>query len=205
MSRKVYVIRHGETYWNHEGKMQGQTDAPMNDTGRAQAAELARELKELVHFDIIVSSHLSRAKETAEIIAGSYNTPVKIDPGFSEMGYGDWEGMSFAELRLKWPGEMRAWQERGDFRGPGGETVESLIDRVWKSFRYWADTQEYQNMAIVTHGSAGRALMCKLIGENPRALNQYALDNAFYYVVTVIGKGAYSIEDKASIRRVIRR
>ena len=204
MPRKVYVIRHGETYWNNEGKMQGQTDTPLNDVGRAQAAGLALELKDVLPFDLIVSSHLSRARETAEILAKSHDTPVQVDPGFSEMGYGEWEGKSFAELRRRWPLEMRAWHEEGDFRGPGGETVEGLIARVWKSFRHWADMAGYQNMAIVSHGSAGRALMCKLMGEPPRALNHYSFGNVEYYVVTVRDGGDYRIEDRSSIRRALR-
>lgn len=205
MMRKIYVIRHGETDWNLEGKMQGQTDTPMNDTGRAQARRLALELKDALPFDKIVSSHLSRARETAEIIAESHNTAIHLDEGFSEMGFGEWEGTLFTDQRRKWPRESRAWSEDGDFRGPGGETVEGLIERVWTRFTRWADMDDYQKMAIVTHGSAGRALLCALIGEPARNLNLYTFKNTEYYVVNVARAGDYSIEDRSFVRRVVRK
>src|SRR5699024_6004320 len=90
----IRLIRHGETNWNKEGRIQGKTDIPLNETGRIQAEECAASLKHS-EWDIIISSPLKRAKQTAEIINKNLHLPIMEMSAFAERNYGDAEGMHF--------------------------------------------------------------------------------------------------------------
>ena len=88
---KLYIVRHGETDWNKERRIQGQADIPLNGFGRHLAEETGKGLSDIA-FDICISSPLSRAVETAELILGGKDTPVAKDSRITEMAFGIWEG-----------------------------------------------------------------------------------------------------------------
>src|SRR3990172_10052072 len=93
----IYLTRHGETHWNQEARCQGVSDIPLSDRGRAQAALLRGRLQG-GRFDCIVASDLSRARETALIVAGAGGSPLEIEPGLGEMHHGELEGLTWREL-----------------------------------------------------------------------------------------------------------
>src|ERR1700760_4361850 len=100
------LARHGETDWNREGRWQGWADPPLNDTGRAQARELAEQLRS-VPFDAVFSSDLARARETAEIVAAPHGVPVVVEPQLREIDIGSWSGLTHDEIRSRFPDGTR--------------------------------------------------------------------------------------------------
>ncbi len=144
----LLLVRHGETDWNAEGRLQGQTDRPLNDFGRRQAARLAEEL-EGEGIAAIWSSDLSRARETAEIVAGRLGLPVRIDTGLREKNWGTWEGLT---------GEER---DRVEFEG---ESTEAHRDRTLAALRRICELHPHETVLVVTHGGSLRRVQAAVLG-----------------------------------------
>jgi broad specificity phosphatase PhoE len=131
---KLILIRHGETYWNHERRVQGgDSDIELNDTGLEQARKLAAFLDN-EPIAAILSSPLQRAIATAEVIASNHQLPVEVDQGLRELKVGELEGMSvsnlsttFSQFLVQW------WQEGGPMKLPNGESLVELQQRAWKA------------------------------------------------------------------------
>jgi uncharacterized phosphatase len=144
--KNLYFIRHGESVYNSLGKLSGSTDSPLTDKGREQAKEIAKDIKPL-HIDLIVSSSLSRARETAEIIAENIGYPknkVLVSNLFVERDFGSLEGAPYNRyLKLR--------------RAKGSERLSSLLDRSDEGLA-WLKTLPAENILVVSHGSMGRAL-----------------------------------------------
>ncbi len=163
--RRLYFIRHGETDWNAERRLQGLRDIPLNALGRKQAARcgelLARILAgtcgSLQQF-AFTSSPLSRARETMEILRTTLGLPPQsyaVDPRLAELAFGNWEGLTYKEVRAL-DRSILATRERDkwNFRPPGGESYADLLQRV----RAWHAT--VSGDAVVTaHGGVARALL----------------------------------------------
>ncbi|MCC6178932.1 MAG: histidine phosphatase family protein [Chloroflexi bacterium] len=127
---EIILCRHGETDWNRDGRYQGQSDVPLNERGRQQAAALAQALAEMP-VDAVYSSTLARAYDTAVAIARLHDLDVRRDPRFDEIDQGNWEGMRRDEIVLTHPDIHEAWQSHPlDLRLPGGETLEEVRARV---------------------------------------------------------------------------
>ena len=115
-SSKIVLWRHGQTTWNVERSFQGSTDIPLDDTGREQAVRAARLLAAL-RPTAIIASPLQRAAHTAEALSAVTGLSVSLDRDLIERGGGEWEGLTNAEIRAKYPAEHSLWQP------PGGETT----------------------------------------------------------------------------------
>ncbi|GAB6857789.1 histidine phosphatase family protein [Microbacterium xylanilyticum] len=153
----ITLVRHGQTDWNLEGRIQGSTDIPLNDTGRAQARDAARRLAG-TPFDHVYASPLSRARETAEIIASELGLPAPlITVGMREHEFGDAEGMLWDQYVER----FRARREDV----PGAETVEALTARALASLDRIAlaarrrSAPRVESVLICTHGGVIRALL----------------------------------------------
>lgn len=153
---EILLIRHGETAWNAEKRLQGHLDVPLNEEGLRQAAALGRALLD-EEFDIIISSDLQRARQTAQAIAAPRGMEVKIDAGLRERCYGAFEGLLYADINGCFPEAYAAWKARDiDARFPAGERVaETLREFSQRSI----DTIErivkggtYRRIALVAHG-----------------------------------------------------
>ena len=159
---KIYFIRHGETIWNKEKKIQGQSDIPLNEYGKELAYITAEAIKE-IPFDIVYSSPLIRAKETAEILVENRNLDIHVDSRLTEMSFGEGEGESLPEIHSH--PEMKLYNfihNPGEYIPPtGGETFEELYERC-KSFIedviLSAETQ-YDSILIVGHGALIRGMI----------------------------------------------
>ena len=126
----IHLARHGQTAYNHEGRFQGHLPVPLDDTGRAQAAELA-EVAAGVEIVTLVCSPLRRARETADIVAARIGLEPGEDARFAETDTGDWTDRSFAEIRAEDPeGFARFQRSDPTFRYPGGESFAEQSDRV---------------------------------------------------------------------------
>lgn len=169
--RSIYLIRHGETEWNRDGRQQGQLDSPLTPTGdgqaRSAAAILNREIDDLDSY-VFYCSPLGRARRTAEIICEALlYDPARIifDPLLQEYSWGDWQGMTMAEMDQARPGAVaeRA-RDKWNFKPPGGESYALLAARV----DAWIQQHKReQNMIVVSHAAAGRVLRGRLLGLPP--------------------------------------
>jgi len=156
ITTRIVLIRHGETAWNAERRLQGHLDIDLNAEGqrqaRALAAALARE-----RFDVLVSSDLARAAQTAKAVAEVLDLPLYIDGRLRERCYGGFEGLLYAEIAERFPAEFAAWQGR-DIEGAlplgenCGETFRQFYDRVIPAILGWAADNPGKSLALVAHG-----------------------------------------------------
>jgi broad specificity phosphatase PhoE len=151
----LLLARHGETDWNREGRWQGWADPPLNTTGRAQARELAEQLR-ATPFDAVYASDLSRAHETAEIVAAPHGVPVLIDRDLREIDIGAWSGLTRPEIDARFPDGSR----------PDGETREQHAERVLAAVTRIARDNAGRRVLIVTHGGTLRTLH-HVVSEEP--------------------------------------
>jgi uncharacterized phosphatase len=146
----LYLVRHGETDWNREHRIQGTTDVPLNDTGRAQAAT-AGDLLSRRHWDAVVASPLSRAFETASIIADRLGLPEPTtDAGLVERNYGEAEGLTYEDMQARFPGDTAV---------PGREEREDVAARALDALVRVALAHPEQSVVIVSHGGLIRAVL----------------------------------------------
>ena len=149
---RVVAIRHGETAWNAAGRIQGQFDEPLNDTGRWQARQLAAALdgEGIDHF---YASDLSRALETARIVAARLGREVVTDTGLRERAFGSFEGLSFPDIEQRWPEQNQRWRRRDPaFGPPGGEVLSAFYDRSIEAATRLAAAHAGRTIALVAHG-----------------------------------------------------
>jgi glucosyl-3-phosphoglycerate phosphatase len=150
--------RHGQTRWNAEHRFQGQTDIPLDATGLAQAAAAAQRVAAL-RPAALYTSDLSRAQQTAAPLARLTGLPVTLDKDLRERYGGDWEGLSDAEIRERYPAERATWNP------PNGEPTLVVADRVAGALRRIADTLDDGQLAVaVGHGAALRLGLERVLG-----------------------------------------
>ena len=144
----LLLVRHGETDWNAEGRLQGHTDTPLNDYGRRQAAALADDLAR-DGIDVVYSSDLARARETAEIVAARLGLAVLLDPGLREKNWGSWEGLTPME------------RDAVDYVG---ESTEEHRERTLRALRAIAERNPGRRVLVVTHGGSMRRVQAAVTG-----------------------------------------
>lgn len=178
----IILIRHGETAWNAERRLQGHIDIALNAEGARQADALAGALaREPV--DLIAASDLKRAGQTAAAAAGRLGLPVRIDPALRERCFGAFEGLLYAEIEQRFPAEFAAWQARDiDARMPPGvrpaETFREFYQRATGAILAWAAAHPGRTLALVAHGGVLECAYRAALGlalETPR---DFAVMNA---------------------------
>ena len=149
---RIIAIRHGETAWNVDTRIQGQLDVPLNDTGRWQARRLGRAVAD-EPIAAIYSSDLKRAFETAQAVAAASGRPVTTDTGLRERHFGAFEGHTWKEIEQRWPEESERWRKRDlDFAPAGGETLRRFYARSVDTATRLAAAHPGQTIAFVAHG-----------------------------------------------------
>ena len=166
---KFYIIRHGQTNWNKEGRIQGKTDIELNEEGIKQAEEAKRILKDYP-IDMIVSSTLKRARKTAEIINEAKNVPIIFKEELEERGFGEFEGKTQQEFQDEiWNSEILAnYSLNKEYKGV--ETIRSLCDRVWGLIEELKKEYVDKNILLVTHGGVTRAINGYFNGANENGI-----------------------------------
>jgi probable phosphoglycerate mutase len=149
---ELLVVRHGETEWNLQGRMQGQQDSPLTPLGLQQARQLARRLRDVPHL-ALSSSDLGRAHQTARCVADETKQDIVSDKGLRERTFGIFEGLTNAEIRVKHPDLYVPFSKRDPhFAMPGGESAAQFRERCLGTLRAIAERHEGQRVVVVTHG-----------------------------------------------------
>ena len=142
MKTKICIVRHGETDWNAVGRLQGSMDIALNETGLNQARECAHALQDQ-HFDVIITSPLKRAKQTASVIHEQLGVPMVVADEFIEMHFGKGEGLTLEERQSAFPNQLIY---------PGQESLESLTKRIVSGLHRIVEEYDGQSICLVAHG-----------------------------------------------------
>ena len=149
---QVLLVRHGETDWNTQTRLQGHTDIPLNARGRAQVQRLG-EVMQGQQLDAVYSSDLQRAFDTARAIADATGAPLVAEPALRERRFGCFEGLTYAEVEARWPDDARRWRLREPGFGPsGGETLEDFHARCLAVAEALVARHAGGHIALVAHG-----------------------------------------------------
>jgi broad specificity phosphatase PhoE len=150
----LWLVRHGQTDWNVEGRFQGQADPPLNAVGRAESRRLAAQLRGR-HIDALYSSDLRRARQTAAYLSRAMDKPIRLEPRLREINQGQWEGMLFTDISRQFPEISQVRQRNAlDFRPPGGETVREVAARVLQAVDDIGHCHPGSQVIVVSHGVA---------------------------------------------------
>ena len=179
MTTKVYLIRHGQTLWNQDSKYQGHSDIALSETGKEQAQRLREYfVSKNIELNAIYASDLSRAHQTAEIIAGAYNMSVSVNKDFREMNFGVWEGLTFKEIQKLYTELAEQWLKAPEnLEIPNGESFLIVKDRAERALQSIIQKHENENIVLVSHGGTLRTIFCALLDIPLTKMWQFKLDN----------------------------
>lgn len=163
---RLFMVRHGETKWNREGRFQGQMDIPLNETGLAQADRAAERFRGFP-LEAVFVSPLSRARVTGEkIFAAAKCGQLVSDPGFMEINHGAWEGLAFEEVSVRYGALLERWRTSPDgvkMPGPGGESLEDVQHRAVAALKRTA-LNYHGDTLLATHDAVLKTLICYFLG-----------------------------------------
>jgi ribonuclease H / adenosylcobalamin/alpha-ribazole phosphatase len=173
----TYLLRHGQTPNSVEKRYAGVSDVPLTEVGVQQAIAAGKRLAP-AGVTVIVTSPLLRAVRTAEEVAAATGAPVEADGGFRETDFGAWDGLTFAEVRERWPAELTAWLADPAVAPPGGESFVDVSARVTGALRRVLDAHPGQTVLIVSHVTPIKTLVAAALLAPPPALYRMHLDVA---------------------------
>lgn len=174
----LYLVRHGQTDWNVEGRLQGHADRPLNETGRAQAAAVAQRLA-TVHLDAICASDLQRAMSTAQAIAAYHDVRVSPEPRLREFSYGEWEGRRMSDLAHLYPEAMQAWHEDPPAYVPrGADSPDKVRERICDLLEELRTHPANGAVLLVSHGRTLRTLFSLIEPESANQHPRHVVDTA---------------------------
>jgi probable phosphoglycerate mutase len=190
---RVVVVRHGQTGWNVEMRIQGHGDSHLTEEGIAQAEAIARRLED-EPCDVLISSDLGRAHETAKRVAARNGKPIVLDPRMRERAFGVGEGMSYAELDRVYPGSfLRTGEVDPDLCVPGGESRRQFHARVCGAFEDIAAKHAGRNLIVVAHGGVLSSLYRHIKAIPLESVHPIPIANASYNLLHHDGR-AWTIE-----------
>ena len=171
------LLRHGQTPMSVEKRYAGRSDAPLTDVGLQQAAAAAKRLAS-AGLGVIVTSPLLRAVQTAQAVATVTGAAVVTDDGFRETDFGAWEGLTFTEVRERWPAELETWLADPEAAPPGGESLTAVSARVTAALQRVLDARAGQTVLIVSHVTPIKTMVAAALLAPPAALFRMHLDLA---------------------------
>ena len=177
---RYYLVRHGVTDWNREKRWQGHSDTPLNDEGREQAKRIGLRLSQIERPPQAVwSSDLSRAFDTAQAIATPLGIPVYTTPLLREMGLGEWEGLQEKDIIARGDAERFARYKLspGEHRPPGGESLESALNRLKQVLGEIRERHPAGQIAVVGHGGSLRAMFADALDAPAATMLRFQLGN----------------------------
>ncbi|HEX3053840.1 MAG TPA: histidine phosphatase family protein [Aggregatilineaceae bacterium] len=164
---RLILIRHGQTTWNAEGRVQGHTDVPLSALGRWQSERVAARLAS-EPISAIYSSDLQRSLHTAQLIAVPHNLTVQTDARLREISKGEWEGRDWQEVRALYPDVFAAWQANRDVVPHGAETLTQFAARLDTLLQAIKHRHADQTILLVGHGGSLTMLICLALGLEPQ-------------------------------------
>jgi probable phosphoglycerate mutase len=175
---RIIAIRHGETDWNVDTRLQGHLDIALNEVGVWQAQRAAQALVG-EPIEAIYASDLRRAWQTAQAIAEVANCPLTPHTGLRERGFGEFEGLTYAEIETTWPDLSLQWRKRvPDWAPPGGESLLAMRERVLRTTTSLAARHLGGQIALVAHGGVMDMLYRLATGQDVQAPRSWSLTNA---------------------------
>ena len=180
---KLYIVRHGETAWNREGRIQGHSDVGLSERGRQQAILLAQRLKS-VSLDAAYASDLCRASDTAAVVLQGRDVPLYPTARLREYHKGAFEGLTETELRARYPAEYPGYIAKDlDYAPEGGESTRSVSDRMTSVINEIKARHLGDNVLVVGHGGSLRAAMMALLGMSMDANWRFVFGNCTLTIV----------------------
>ena len=175
---RIIAIRHGETAWNVDTRIQGHLDIPLNDTGLWQARQLARALAG-EPLSAIYASDLQRAHATAQAVARSTGAPLTTHTGLRERSFGHFQGRTFAEIEAELPEDAHRWRKRDPHYAPeGGESLVTLRERIERTVAQLAQQHLGEQVVMVAHGGVLDVLYRLATRQDIQAPRTWQLANA---------------------------
>ena len=175
---RIIAVRHGETAWNVDTRIQGHLDIALNDTGHWQARQVARALAD-EPLAAVYTSDLQRAHATAQAIAQASGAPLVAEPGLRERRFGELEGRTFAEIEAELPEQAQRWRQRDPHFAPtGGETLVQLRERIAATTHRLAAQHTEQLIVLVAHGGVLDMLYRLATGLDLQAPRTWLVTNA---------------------------
>ena len=204
---RLILVRHGQTEWNAGGRYQGQSNVALSDTGRKQARFLAERFP-VRQLDAIYTSDLDRAKETAECVGKRLGLTVCPEKAFRELSFGDWEGLTYQEISLRWPEEAKKlFTAPDELSIPNGETFRELQKRALDKIHLLYEKHIDQTVAVFAHGAINKTILAGLmhiplhylwsLRQDNTAVNILRLDDG-YVMVELINSTSHLGEDMIS-------
>lgn len=186
----IYIVRHGETMWNAEGRIQGHTDVELTERGKEQARATARRLTG-IRFEAAYSSDMSRTRDTAQIILGERDTPLQSVPELREYNKGVFEGLTPEEYRQRHPDLYQASLVNDpDFAPPGGETIRQCQARLAGFIEMVRERHTHEDVLVVGHGGSLRSGIVALL-ELPLEANwKFVMHNCALSVIRIYPNNA---------------
>jgi len=174
---RLLLVRHGLTLSNVQARYSGQTDVPLTEVGERQAEAVGKRLA-AEPLDVIVSSDLQRASKTADAIARYHSLPVWHDADLRETHLGEWEGLTYREVSVRYLEVVKHRREDPDFPAPGGESSSQLRDRVARARTRWQSQYPNSTVVWVTHAGVIEVSLCLFLGIDLKHRRQFRHSNA---------------------------
>lgn len=182
---KIILVRHGETIWNRENRVQGLSDIELTERGKKQAEQLAQSLKDET-IDVIVSSPLKRAYQTARAIQQFHDVNIEVDRDLLELDQGDFEGLTFRELREDHASFLEQWAiDPSSIDIPNGESLAGLQDRAWRVVERLL--RKNKNAVIVSHNFTITTIVCRILDLRLSKMREACVDVASKTLVEIEG------------------
>lgn len=186
---RAFLVRHGRTSWNVEGRAQGHVDVELDDVGRAESA---RALERLAREPIalVLTSDLARARALAEPLAARLSAPLELTPQLRERSYGDWEGQPFADIQAREAEHAAQGGARVALRPPRGESITDVLERVASvEARVREELGRARSLALVAHGGSLSCLLARLLAGGPDTARSFRLANTSVTELALRGDG----------------
>jgi len=192
---RVYLVRHGQTEHTAQGRYSGRIDVPLSGYGVAQAEALAARLSTVAGpVAVVRTSPLRRCEQTAVRIAARVGgPPVEAEPGLVECDFGEWDGLTFAEVRARWPERVTRWLASSAVAPPGGETLRAVAVRARRALARLREEHPAASVVVVTHVGPIKALLRDALDAGPQFVHRLHLDPAGLSIVDSWPDGGVSV------------
>ena len=172
-----YLVRHGQTEWNTQGRTQGHGNSPLTDLGISQAQNLAKALREYP-IDMIYCSDLGRAVQTAQIVGKELNLDVVATDKLREMGFGVWEGMKMTDIETEYADLFNLWRNQPDkLLVPGGEMLKDIKKRQDELIDYLNEKYKNKHILLVSHSVTVRVMLLSMLDSDIKNIYRIRQDN----------------------------